>query len=427
VGPALYLLRSSMADTGPAPEAAPAAAEAAKEDAGIPYLGARISLVSNANIRYEGTLYTIDTKEATVALQNVRVLGTEGRTNGGTEVPPSDDVYEFIVFAGKDIKELHVMQDNTPPPAPAPLPPSDPAIMQFSQPSPVSANDPWGPGMMPPPGLAGPPMGFDYSAPFGGPPQGFNNFPPAGGGGAWPEQGYQQQPPQQRANNGPYQGPGTGGFLEHNQRNRKNARPSEPRPEGDFDYSASTARFDKETYLAKLEKVKTGEGEEATELADGEVKEGEEASGETAPAGGDLSELGLDLKQINDLEISTYDPKKSFFDDFNTGTREREDRQREKQTNTETFGSLAQSFRQPNYRNYNKQGGYNNNRGNYQGGGGFGQNNGQGKGGRKGEGQGKGQGQRGGRRRNNNNRNRNQWRNKPDGQSSTGPPNNGAV
>lgn len=35
----------------------------------LSYLGCKISLISKSEIRYEGTLYTIDSKEGTVALQ----------------------------------------------------------------------------------------------------------------------------------------------------------------------------------------------------------------------------------------------------------------------------------------------------------------------------------------------------------------------
>lgn len=35
-----------------------------------PFIGALISLISKAEVRYEGTLYNIDPVKATVALQN---------------------------------------------------------------------------------------------------------------------------------------------------------------------------------------------------------------------------------------------------------------------------------------------------------------------------------------------------------------------
>jgi len=95
----------------------------------VPYIGCKIGLISKSQIRYEGTLFTIDAKESTIALSNVRSFGTEGRRDGGQEIPPSNEIYEFIIFRASDIKDLYV-SDNSP----APAAPIDPAIVHTSSP-----------------------------------------------------------------------------------------------------------------------------------------------------------------------------------------------------------------------------------------------------------------------------------------------------
>ena len=89
---------------------------------GVPYLGSRIVLISKSEIRYEGTLYTIDTANSTVALQSVRSFGTEDRKAEG-HIPPSSEVFDYIIFRGTDIKDLHVCENPTEPtPTPTPAP-----------------------------------------------------------------------------------------------------------------------------------------------------------------------------------------------------------------------------------------------------------------------------------------------------------------
>ncbi|EUD69551.1 hypothetical protein C922_00415 [Plasmodium inui San Antonio 1] len=89
----------------------------------LPYIGSKISLISNSEIRYEGILYTINTHESTVALQNVRSFGTEGRRQ--PDIPPSNEIYDFIIFRGKDIKDVTVSEA-------AKTIPDDPAIVSMN-------------------------------------------------------------------------------------------------------------------------------------------------------------------------------------------------------------------------------------------------------------------------------------------------------
>lgn len=94
----------------------------------IPYIGSKISLISNSEIRYEGILYTINTQESTIALQSVKTFGTEGRKI--PEIPPSSEIYDFIIFRGQDIKDLTVLEGAG---GSSAAMAQDPAIMSMNQ------------------------------------------------------------------------------------------------------------------------------------------------------------------------------------------------------------------------------------------------------------------------------------------------------
>ncbi|KAM9342432.1 protein LSM14 homolog B [Pholidichthys leucotaenia] len=92
-----------------------------------PYIGCRIALISKAQNRYEGILFTIDKTNCTLVLAEVKCFGTEGRPTD-RPTPPRDDVYEYITFRGSDIKDITLCE---PPRLHHGLPP-DPAIIQTS-------------------------------------------------------------------------------------------------------------------------------------------------------------------------------------------------------------------------------------------------------------------------------------------------------
>ncbi|KXJ24245.1 Protein LSM14-like A [Exaiptasia diaphana] len=135
-----------------------------------PYIGSTISLISNAGIRYEGTLFCIDTKESTVTLATVQSFGTENRPVE-KQVAARPDVYEYIVFRGKDIKDLTVKKE---PPKPQV---QDPAIIKSAA---VGSS----PGLTP---YSTPYQTPGVFSPFGGLP--YSNYPV----GYQPPQHFQQE------------------------------------------------------------------------------------------------------------------------------------------------------------------------------------------------------------------------------------------
>ena len=86
-------------------------------------------------------MYSINEEDATVALQNVRSFGTEGRekqTNGAF-VPAVPTVHPYLLFRGMDIKDLHV-HEKAPEAQVQPTPelPNDPAILSAQVPAEIA-------------------------------------------------------------------------------------------------------------------------------------------------------------------------------------------------------------------------------------------------------------------------------------------------
>ncbi|KHN99202.1 ribonucleoprotein (LSM)-related domain protein [Metarhizium album ARSEF 1941] len=186
------------------------------------FLGSRISLISKSDIRYVGTLHEINSDESTVSLENVRSFGTEGRRGRPEEeISPSDQVYEYIVFRGSDVKDLRIEEHPAIKETKPPAMPDDPAIVgartrDVQQPQSSSGgfqppyppqNGPYGgplphyswgrgggPGPMPGPGFAGvpypPPPGWlppGQGYPSGPGPWSNPQFPSGPGGPTGPD------------------------------------------------------------------------------------------------------------------------------------------------------------------------------------------------------------------------------------------------
>lgn len=99
--------------------------------------GSLITLITNAQVRYEGTLIEINRTERSMNLSNVRSFGTEGRRDGKNEIQPHENIIQSVVFKVDHVKDFQIIkrpEKAAPEPEPKEeLQDQDPAIISSEQ------------------------------------------------------------------------------------------------------------------------------------------------------------------------------------------------------------------------------------------------------------------------------------------------------
>lgn len=72
-------------------------------------LGSKISLITNALVRYEGVLSEVDPTKKSMTLINVKSFGTEGRRQNVNEIPAVDSEIPEVQFKVDQIKDFKIV------------------------------------------------------------------------------------------------------------------------------------------------------------------------------------------------------------------------------------------------------------------------------------------------------------------------------